>query len=198
MAGRRSLHRLRNLRTHLVSFAPPTARVGRTLAAAATATAAGAALTASPAAAQQQQAPLLSAQRLDGKVVLVTGGSSGIGKAICIQLAREGAHVVVFDMRIEPREGGDTVLAMMAAAREVEGIAAQQDVFVEGNVSSSSDVQKAMDATLSSFGQLDVLVNNAAKMDGSTLLETTEEEWDAIMAVNAKGTFLFSKAAVGQ
>ena len=132
--------------------------------------------TPSAAAAAPQPAPLLSAQRLGGKVCLVTGGASGIGKAICIQLAREGAHVVVFDMRVEPREGGDTVLALMKAAREVEGIAAQQDLFVEGDVSTSSDVQKVMDATLSAYGRLDVLVNNAAKMDGSTLLETSEEE----------------------
>ena len=83
-------------------------------------------------------------------------------------------------------------------ARQSDGLAAQEDLFVEGDVSNAEAVQEAITASVEMFGRLDVLVNNAAKMNGHSLLETSEEEWDEIMAVNAKGVFLFSKAAVQQ
>jgi NAD(P)-dependent dehydrogenase (short-subunit alcohol dehydrogenase family) len=151
--------------------------------------------TAAAAAGVQQQLP---AQRLGTKVCLVTGGASGIGKAICVQLAREGATVVAFDVRRAPREGGKDVISLMRAARQSESLPAQQDLFIEGDVSNVDSVQGAIVTTVESFGRLDVLVNNAAKMNGHALLDTSEEEWDDIMAVNAKGVFLFSKAAVKQ
>lgn len=140
----------------------------------------------------------LSAQRLGSKICLVTGGASGIGKAICIQLAREGATVVAFDVRRAPREGGEDVMSLMQAARQSDGLSPQQDLFVEGDVSNATAVREAVATTVGTFGRLDVLVNNAAKMNGHALLDTTEEEWDEIMRVNAKGVFLFSKAAVAQ
>jgi len=140
----------------------------------------------------------LSAQRLGSKICLVTGGASGIGKAICVQLAREGATVVAFDVRRAPREGGEDVISLMRAARQSEGLSPQQDLFVEGDVSNAAAVAEAVATTVGTHGRLDVLVNNAAKMNGHTLLDTSEEEWDEIMGVNAKGVFLFSKAAVAQ
>lgn len=140
----------------------------------------------------------LSAQRLGSKVCLVTGGASGIGKAICVQLAREGATVIAFDVRRAPREGGEDVISLMRAARQSESLPVQQDLFIAGDVSDADSVQGAIVTTVDAFGRLDVLVNNAAKMNGHSLLDTSEEEWDDIMAVNAKGVFLFSKAAVTQ
>jgi NAD(P)-dependent dehydrogenase (short-subunit alcohol dehydrogenase family) len=191
------LRRLQGLHSQLT--ASLTLRAVAAAGAAATAAAAAAGVAAAAAAAGPPADAPLSAQRLDGKVCLVTGGSSGIGKAICVQLAREGASVVAFDLRRTPREGGSDVISLMLEARQSEGLPTKpDDVFVEGDVADAAAVQQAVETTLATFGQLDVLVNNAAKMNGHTLLETSEEEWDDIMSVNAKGTFLFSKAAVAQ
>lgn len=190
------LRRLQGLHSQLT--ASLTLRAVAAAGAAATAAAAAAGVAAAAAAAGPPADAPLSAQRLDGKVCLVTGGSSGIGKAICVQLAREGASVVAFDLRRTPREGGSDVISLMLEARQSEGLPTKPDVFVEGDVADAAAVQQAVETTLATFGQLDVLVNNAAKMNGHTLLETSEEEWDDIMSVNAKGTFLFSKAAVAQ
>lgn len=136
--------------------------------------------------------------RLMGRVCLVTGGASGIGKAICIQLACEGASIVVLDHQRAPREGGHDVRDSMRKAREVQGLPPRKDIFILGSVSEEGDVARALAAAVQHFGKLDVLINNAAKMDGATLLETSEEEWDAIMTTNVKGVFLCTKAAIEQ
>uniref|UniRef100_A0A7S4R8A5 Ketoreductase domain-containing protein n=1 Tax=Alexandrium monilatum TaxID=311494 RepID=A0A7S4R8A5_9DINO len=137
-------------------------------------------------------------RRLAGRVCLVTGGASGIGKAICAQLAREGARVAVLDVRRTPREGGDDVFEAMRAARRLEGLPVEPDLFVEGSVADAAAVASVVEAVLERFGRLDVLVNNAALMGGRPLLETSEEEWDRSMATNTKGVFLCTKAAVSQ
>eukprot|EP01047_Picozoa_sp_COSAG01_P019577 COSAG01_NODE_1092_length_11738_cov_18.025775_1_plen_318_part_00 len=158
---------------------------------------------------------LLSAQRLSGKVCLVTGGASGIGRAICERLAREGASLAVLDTRLTPREGGATVLELATAARRQQqgekdeeclvrssGGAAthrnaeeEEDLFIKGSVTDAETVKAAMQAVVARFGRLDVLVNNAAILASSPLLETSEEEWDMFMAVNAKGAFLCLKVS---
>eukprot|EP01051_Picozoa_sp_SAG22_P008848 SAG22_NODE_698_length_7809_cov_2.743061_6_plen_428_part_00 len=144
-------------------------------------------------------APRLSARRLSGRVCLVTGGASGIGKAICVRLAQEGARVAVLDTLRQPREGGADVLALMAAAREAEGIAAVDDLFVDGSVAEAAAVERAVAAVVGRWQRLDVLVNNAAKLGpGGSLTELTDEMWEAMMDVNAKGMFLCTRAAVGQ
>ena len=129
----------------------------------------------------------LQAQRLSGKVCIVTGGSSGIGRAVCERLAREGAKLVILDTRRAPREGGATVLECAAAARAEEGLPAVEDAFVQGSVADAASAAAAVKTALSSFGRLDVLVNNAALLASNPLLETSEEEWDEFMTVNAKG-----------
>ena len=96
-----------------------------------------------------------------------------------MQLAREGAHIVAFDLRRQPREGGPEVLTLTAEAREAEGLrpsTEHPDVFVEGSVADSAAVEAALGAAVGGFGRLDVLVNCAAKMDGHALLETSEDE----------------------
>lgn len=133
-----------------------------------------------------------------GRVCVVTGGASGIGKATCVQLAREGARVVVLDRRLQPVEGGQSVLEGMKSARRQEGLPPMDDLFVVCDVTSSDSVSTAFSTGLEKFGRLDVLVNSAARMDGHSLLETSEAEWDSIMATNAKGVFLCTKAAVAQ
>ena len=129
--------------------------------------------------------------RLRDRTVVVTGGASGIGKAICLKAAAEGAKVVVADIREDPREGGvNTVDAIRAAGGEAN--------FMTVDITQWDDVDRLVLATVTRHGALDVMVNNAAAHGGSALLETSEEEWDRIMAVGAKGMFFGCKRAIEQ
>jgi NAD(P)-dependent dehydrogenase (short-subunit alcohol dehydrogenase family) len=129
--------------------------------------------------------------RLRDRTVVVTGGASGIGKAICLKAAAEGAKVVVADIREDPREGGENTVDMIS---DVGGEA----VFMTVDVTRWDDVDRLISDTVSRYGALDVMVNNAAAHGGKALLETSEEEWDQIMAVGAKGMFFGCKRAIKQ
>ncbi|MDE0809271.1 MAG: SDR family oxidoreductase [Alphaproteobacteria bacterium] len=129
--------------------------------------------------------------RLLDRTVVVTGGASGIGKAICLKAASEGAKVVVADIREDPREGGDkTVDAIIAAGGDA--------VFMHVDITRWEAVDRLILDTVDRYGALDVMVNNAAAHGGAALLETSEEEWDSIMAVGAKGMFFGCKRAIQQ
>jgi glucose 1-dehydrogenase len=131
--------------------------------------------------------------RLAGRVAIVTGSSSGLGRAIAIRLAGEGAHVVVSDVRADPKEGGDATEMVIAAAG---GTA----IRVAADVSRGHDVDALVTAAVARFGRLDVMVNNAgiAGPASKSLLETTDSDWDAIMAVNLRGVFLCCRRAIGE
>jgi glucose 1-dehydrogenase len=130
--------------------------------------------------------------RLSNKTVVVTGGASGIGRAISILFAEEGANVVIGDVTEEVKEGGEPTKAVIEAA----GGSVR---FVPTDVSKWADIDKLVGTAVDTFGSLDVMVNNAAIMGGGTkLLETTEEDWDNVMAVNAKGVFFGCKRAIQQ
>jgi glucose 1-dehydrogenase len=128
--------------------------------------------------------------RLENRVAVVTGGSSGIGRAIALRFADEGAPVVVGDVVREPREGGETT----------ESLLGERGLHVEADVSRSADVDRLVSAAVERYGRLDVMVCNAAiaGRHSRPLLETTEEDWDAIMAVNLRGVFLCCKRAIGE
>ena len=129
--------------------------------------------------------------RLRDRTVVVTGGASGIGKAICLKAAAEGARVVVADVREDPREGGvHTVEAVAEAGGEA--------VFMHVDITVWDEVDRLITDTVTRFGALDVMVNNAAAHGGSALLDTSEDEWDRIMAVGAKGMFFGCKRAIQQ
>lgn len=119
------------------------------------------------------------------KVALVTGGAIRIGRAITLGLAEAGFDVVVnyHSSEAEAR----------SAAREVEALGARC-VIASGDISRSEDVARVRDELQSSFGRLDLLVNNASLFSQRTLLEVEEEEWDRVMEVNLKGPFLMVKA----
>ncbi len=123
--------------------------------------------------------------RLEGKVALVTGAAAGIGKATAILLAREGAAVVVQDIR---EDGKSTAEAILAAGGRAS--------FIRGDVTRAADAEAAVERAVSEFGRLDILVNNAGIIRRANVVQTTEAEWDRVMAVNVKSVFLFSRAAV--
>lgn len=129
--------------------------------------------------------------RLTDRTTIVTGGASGIGRAICLKFAAEGARVVIADRTDEPREGGERTLD---AIRGMGGEA----IFLETDVADWASVDRLVGETVRRFGDLDVMVNNAAIGVNKPLLETTEEDWDRVMAVNAKGVFFGCKRAVAQ
>jgi NAD(P)-dependent dehydrogenase (short-subunit alcohol dehydrogenase family) len=115
--------------------------------------------------------------RLEGKAALVTGGGSGIGRAICMRFAAEGASVVVADLVGERAE---------AVAAEIRGRGVQADVTVAADVA----------RMVGEAGRVDVLVNNAGGGMADDLLEIGEEEWDGDVAVNLKSAFLCTKAVL--
>ncbi len=129
--------------------------------------------------------------RLKDRVAIVTGGASGIGRAIARRFAEEGARVIVADITAEPREGGEPTQDVIAAAG---GTA----LFTRTDVSKWDQVDALVGATVARFGRLDVMVNNAAISAGKPLLEEDEAGWDRVMAVNLKGVFFGCKRAVQQ
>jgi NAD(P)-dependent dehydrogenase (short-subunit alcohol dehydrogenase family) len=124
--------------------------------------------------------------RLEGKVAMVTGGGTGIGRGIAVMLAREGARVVVAGRRTAPLE--ETVGIIRAAGGEARALST--DVTVEGQV------QALVQGTVEEYGGLDVLVSNAGLYPRRELPELTEEIWDLTVDVNLKGHFLCAKHAI--
>jgi NAD(P)-dependent dehydrogenase (short-subunit alcohol dehydrogenase family) len=116
----------------------------------------------------------------------VTGGGSGIGRATCERLASEGGRVLVID--ISDAGGKETVSAIEAAGG--------QALFAHADVSVSAEVQAAVNMALSAWGKIDVLVNNAAMMTFTPLVDLPEPDWDKVMAVNLRSVFLFCKYCV--
>jgi glucose 1-dehydrogenase len=135
----------------------------------------------------------MSTERLAARIAVVTGSASGLGRAIALRLAEEGATVVVSDVRADPREGGEATEAVITA---IGGTC----IRVDADVSQADDVDRLVSAAVQGFGRLDVMVNNAgiAGPASKPLLETTEADWDAIMAVNLRGVFLCCKRAIAQ
>jgi len=123
---------------------------------------------------------------LTGKVALVTGAAQGIGKAVSLLLARSGADIVVSDINLEKAE--ETV-------REIETIG-RKAMAIRVDVVSFSDVERMAEAILERFGRIDILVNNAGIARDKLILRMTEEDWDAVLDVNLKGTFNCTKAIV--
>ena len=124
--------------------------------------------------------------RIAGKVALVTGGARGIGKAICERLAEEGAELAIVDIMLEVAQ--TTADEFCAKGVKARAYAA--------NVAKFEDAEAAVAAVVKDFGHLDILVNNAGITKDNLMLRMTEAEFDAVIAVNLKGTYNFTKAAV--
>lgn len=125
---------------------------------------------------------------LNGKIALITGAARGIGQAIALRLAGEGADLVLCDLNQEWLE--ETATKARALGRRVE--------CASVDVSNADSVQKGVAALTEQFGRIDVLVNNAGITKDQFLLRMSEADWDAVLDVNLKGTFLFTKVVAKQ
>jgi NAD(P)-dependent dehydrogenase (short-subunit alcohol dehydrogenase family) len=125
-------------------------------------------------------------KELYGKVAIVTGGASGIGRATVQALAKQGAKITIADIDIKSaRKVGDEVNKLGAVS-----------LAIKTDVSNSRDVYQMVDKTLSQFGKVSILVNVAGIRSAPSVREVSEEEWDRVIATNLKGTFLCCKAVV--
>jgi len=128
--------------------------------------------------------------RLTDSTALVTGASSGIGRAIALRFAEEGADVVVADIREDPREGGEPTHERIDAETD------RRAEFVETDVSQIGDIETAIEAATDTFGGLDVMVNNAGVFRANQPVETVEaEDYDWLMDINLRGAYFGSKLA---
>jgi glucose 1-dehydrogenase len=128
---------------------------------------------------------------LAGSVAVVTGASSGIGRAIALTYATEGAKVVLADVTTAPLEGGEPTVDLI--------LRNGGDAFFERtDVGQWPDVDRLIGATISRYGRLDIMVNNAAISSGTALLETSDRQWEDVMRVNLTGLFYGCKRAVQQ
>ena len=126
---------------------------------------------------------------LEQKTVVVTGGNSGIGEAICLAAAAEGANVVI-DYVTHPEAAESLVKRIEAGGGKA--------LAVDADVTSAADLEKMIQAAVERFGRLDVLVNNAGIESRHSLLEETEETYDKVMAVNMKSAFFATQKAAKQ
>ena len=124
--------------------------------------------------------------KLKGKVALITGAAQGIGKSIALLLAQNGANIVVSDINLERAE---------ETAREIESNGSKA-MAVKVDVANLKEVEQMVEAVLEKFGKIDILVNNAGITRDKLILRMTEEDWDAVLNVNLKGTFNCTKVVV--
>jgi 3-oxoacyl-[acyl-carrier protein] reductase len=124
---------------------------------------------------------------LEGKTALITGASRGIGKAIALKFAHEGADIAVTNI-FDDDEFKSTI-------KEIESIGVKAKGYVF-NVASYSDSQKIINDILTDFAKIDILVNNAGITKDTLLMRMTEEQWDAVIAVNLKSVFNLTKAVL--
>lgn len=128
----------------------------------------------------------MSQNRFEGKVAVVTGGASGIGRATVEGFLAEGAKVAIVD--ISEESGSKTVSELKDQGFE--------PVLVVGDVTNSEDVKRIVSEVLEHLGRIDILFSNAGILVEGTVEEVSEEQWDRIMAVNVKGVFLMAKEVI--
>jgi len=128
----------------------------------------------------------LKQRSLDGKVAIVTGAGSGIGRAIATLFAEEGARVAVVD--VSESDGKETVELLRKRGGDA--------IFIQGDISNSAIVKRIVETTVKKYERVDILCNNAGVESMGSILEITEENWDKVMSINLKGVFLCSKHSV--
>ena len=124
--------------------------------------------------------------KLDNKVAIVTGGARGIGEAISLRLAAEGAKIAIVDIMLDVAE---------ATAKKFAELGYEAKAYA-ANVAKVEDADATVKQVIADFGRVDILVNNAGITKDNLIMRMTEAEWDAVIAVNLKGTFNFTKAVI--
>jgi len=120
---------------------------------------------------------------LEGKLAIITGGARGIGKEIAALFAKQGANIAICDVNLEEAE---------KTAKEIQDLGRESLAF-KVDVTDQSQIQGMVDKILDKFNKIDILINNAGITKDNLLLRMSEEEWDKVIAVNLKGTFLCTK-----
>jgi len=124
--------------------------------------------------------------RLEGKAAVVTGGGRGIGRAICLAYAKEGAGLVVnYVTKDQPAQEVVEMIHRMG----------RKAVAIKGNVAVKADAERIIQAAIEHFGKIDILVNNAGATKTAMLYKMTEEQWDEVVDIHLKGPFLCIQAA---
>ena len=126
--------------------------------------------------------------RLKNKVALITGGGSGIGEATVLRFSEEGAKIVINDVNAEDAN---------KVAKKVKANGCEVLVCI-ADVTNKNDIEDMINKTIEKFGRLDILVNNAGINRDSFVKKMSEEQWDKVIEINLKGTFLCAQAALGQ
>jgi glucose 1-dehydrogenase len=126
---------------------------------------------------------------LQNKVAIVTGGNSGIGQAIVLELARQGASIVI-DYVVHPE-------ATAALEQEIAKLG-DQSIGIDADVSKPADLQKLVDGAVQKFGRLDIMVNNAGVETRTSVLDTTEDQYDRVLDINLKSAFFGTQIAARQ
>lgn len=135
----------------------------------------------------------MSTRTLAGRTILMSGGSRGIGLAIALRAARDGARVVLMAKTDQPHPKLEGTVHTAAAEIEAAG---GEALAVVGDVRSDDDVERAVAAAVERFGGIDVVVNNASAIDLSPTRELSMKKYDLMQSINARGTFLLSKTAI--
>lgn len=125
--------------------------------------------------------------RLKDKVAWITGGAMGIGKAIAVLFASEGANLILTDVNEE---------AVLATAAEIAKEKGVKTLGLKANAVQFSECEKVVEQSLDKFGRIDILINNAGITRDNLLMRMSDEEWDSVLAVNLKGVFNGTKAVV--
>jgi NAD(P)-dependent dehydrogenase (short-subunit alcohol dehydrogenase family) len=128
----------------------------------------------------------MSGKQLDGKTALITGGAGGIGRATALLFASEGAAVGIVDLNQEP--GQEVVREISAAGGRA--------IFERADVTRPADCRRVVERIVHEFGGIHILFNNAGIIRRAAVLEISEEDWDAVMAVNVKSIFLMSREVI--
>jgi NAD(P)-dependent dehydrogenase (short-subunit alcohol dehydrogenase family) len=126
--------------------------------------------------------------QLSGKVALITGGASGIGRASALLFAREGAAVAIADLNAQAGE---------AVANEITQSGGRA-IFEPADLSRAEDCRSLVDRAIREFGRIDILFNNAGIIRRGTILDLSEDDWDRVMAVNVKSIYLLSREVIPQ
>ncbi len=136
-----------------------------------------------------QAAAYKHAGKLDGKIAFITGGDSGIGRAVAVLYAREGADVAIFSLPAERQDAEDTASAVRSHGREC--------LLIEGDVTHADECEAAISHTVETFGTLDILVNNAAfQQHQRSIDELSIEQWELTFKTNIHGYFYMARAAI--